>query len=150
MIVVSIDPGISGACVRLEDGKLTAMRDFKARRDIARAVATLSPGADVVVIEAVNARPGEGVCSVFSFGRSTGVAEGAIYTTHLGRMIEVHPLKWTNYWKKKLGLPKKPFKEMTRDVAIGLFPAQADLFKRKKDHGTSDAALIALWAKETL
>jgi len=150
MIVVGIDPGISGAVVRLEGTGLTAWRDFKTIRDIATAVQTASPGADAIVIEAVHAMPGEGVCSVFSFGKSTGVALGSSFCTHPVEPVQVSPQKWQNYFRKKHRLPKQPFKTLTRDLAAKLFPAQANLFKRKKDHGTSDAALIALWAKETL
>jgi crossover junction endodeoxyribonuclease RuvC len=147
-VVVGIDPGLSGAVVRLEapGGKITAARDFRTRRDITRAVTRLVPGSDAVVIELVHAMPGEGVCSVWSFGKATGTAFGAVEAIHEPELVEVAPQKWQNFFKKLFGIdPKTRFKEVTREIAARLFPKQVDLFKRKKDHGTSDAALIAVW-----
>lgn len=144
--VVGIDPGLSGAVVRLWRGELLAERDFKERRDISRAVMKLAPGAHKVVIEHVHAMPGEGVCSVWSFGQNTGTAKGAVDVCFPPGFVEVAPLRWQNFFRKLLNLPPKlPFKELTRDVACRLFPKQTDLFRRKKDHGTADAALIAVY-----
>jgi hypothetical protein len=144
--VTAIDPGMSGAVARLVGGRLEVHRDFKDKRDIARAVEALVPGADVVVIEAVHAMPGEGVCSVFSFARSTGIAFGAVFLSHAPAPVEVAPQRWQNYFKNLLGIDRKTkFKTVTRDVALKLFPEQAELFKRKKDHNTADACLMAAW-----
>jgi hypothetical protein len=148
--IVSIDPGISGAAVRLVGGVLTACRDFKERIHIVEAIKSLLRPGDHVVIEAVHAMPGEGVCSVFSFGKSTGTALGTIETITGRSPVEVPPQRWQNYFRRRLSLPKAPFKTMTREVAIKLFPRQVDLFARKKDHGTSDAALLAVYHLSTL
>lgn len=77
----------------------------------------------------------------FSFGRSRGVVEGVCGA--LGVPIEfVSP----SSWKRIIGLP--PGKETAGDdfrgAAIGRWPTQAGLFARVKDHGRSDAALIAV------
>lgn len=144
--VTAIDPGMSGAVARLVKGKVEVRRDFKEKRDIARAVEALVPGADVVVIEAVHAMPGEGVCSVFTFAKSTGIAFGAVYSQHEPAPVEVAPQTWQNYFKKLLGIDRKTkFKTVTRDVAATIFFEQRDLFKRKKDHNTADACLLAAW-----
>jgi crossover junction endodeoxyribonuclease RuvC len=143
--IIGIDPGLSGAVVRLWKGELLAERDFKERADISRAVARLVPGCHQVWIEQVHAMPGEGVCSVWTFGQSTGTAKGAVDVCFPPGFEEVAPQRWQNFFRKLFNLPKRPFKEMTRAIAARLFPQQADLFKRKKDHGTADAALIAAY-----
>jgi len=147
--VVGIDPGLSGAVAMLyPDGRLTIFRDFKESIDIVTAVVRTVPDAARVVIEHVHAMPGQGVCSMFSFGRSTGIAIGAVLAKTSAPLIQVAPLRWQNHFKKKYGLAGAPFKEVTRDLAAYLFPKFENLFTRKKDHGSSDAALIALWGVE--
>lgn len=148
MTVLAIDPGLSGAVVRLSDGELLARRDFKKLADIAAAVALLAPGVDRAVIELVHAMPGQGVCSMFSFGRSTGVAYGALFSNLSGGdIVEVSPQKWQNYYRSRLNIPKGTLFD-SREIATRLLPAHAHLFARKKDHNTADAALMALWHEE--
>lgn len=146
-VVVGVDPGLSGAVVRLEDGQLTVRRDFKSVQDITSAVVALSPGADAVVIEQVHALPGEGVCSVWSFAYATGAAVGAALTLPGVTLLRVTPQAWQKFYRETLELPKVPFKTMTRTVAEAVFPRQMDLFRRKKDHNTADACLLALWGR---
>ncbi len=149
-IFTAIDPGLSGAVARLEQGKLTILRDFKSLPDIARAVCLLGAGADIIAIEQVHAMPGEGVVSCFSFGKSTGVALGAAYLHPGIPVVEIAPQRWQNYFRNRFNIPKgKPFKEVTREIASQMFPAQADLFKRKKDHNSADAALLAIYAEDS-
>ncbi len=40
------------------------------------------------------------------------------------------------------------FKEVTREIVCRLFLAQADLFRRTKDHNSADAALLAVYSEE--
>jgi crossover junction endodeoxyribonuclease RuvC len=145
-VVVGIDPGVSGAVVRLQGGELTVARDFKGADDVVAAVVRMVPGADFTVVEQVHAMPGEGVCSVWTFAFATGVAVGS--ATAVGRLPvqRVAPQRWQKWYREGLELPKAPFKLLTQSVAARLFPQQAELFRRKKDHNTADAALIALWA----
>jgi hypothetical protein len=143
--VVGVDPGVSGAVVRLEDGRLTVRRDFKGVEDIAQAVVALSPGASAIVIEQVHAMPGEGVCSVWSFAYATGTAVGAALTVPGVPLVRVTPQAWQKVYRESLGLPRVPFKTLTQPVAAELFPGQQELFTRKKDHNTADASLLALW-----
>lgn len=142
--VLAIDPGQSGAAVRLGGGKLTARRDFKCRHDIALAIRELAP-ADYAIMEFVHAMPGQGVCSMFSFGRASGVADGALALALPGVPVEeVTPQKWQNYYRALLNIPRETEFD-SRAIATQLFPDYADLFKRKKDHNTADAVLIAAW-----
>ena len=62
-------------------------------------------------------------------------------------MVEIAPQRWQNYYRKRFNIQNgKPFKEVTREIACQLFPGQADLFKRKKDHNSADAALLSVYA----
>lgn len=147
--VVGIDPGLSGAVVRLERGEVKVETKFKVLRDISRACQKLVPGAARVIIEFVHAMPGEGVSSVFSFGSSTGTAKGSVYCLHDFEPVEVAPQTWQGYFRRKFGLPKgTTFKELTCEVAAKVFPSQKALFwgpRGGRNHGTADASLIAAW-----
>ena len=92
-----------------------------------------------VYIEQVGAMPGQGVTSMFNFGKSfgicLGVAAGLRYPT-----TTVIPNQWQRAVKTQCG------KDGNRHRACQLFPAYAHLFARKKDDGRADAALISYWA----
>lgn len=143
--VLAIDPGISGAVARVGRGEITARRDFKELSDISAAIRELGTGCASVIIELVSAMPGQGVVSMFSFGKSTGTAFGSVYTGWPALAIEeVHPIRWQNFYRKLFGPPKGiPFD--SRALATRLLPEHEGLFKRKKDHNTADAILIGLW-----
>lgn len=153
--IVGIDPGISGAVVRIREGKIIgARRDFKNFQDVITAINQVVQAGDRVFLENVHARPGEGVCSVFTFGKAAGIALGVATVMAGTPPVEVAPLKWQNHFRWYYNLPKVPggvpFKELTRSVAERVFPEHKELFKRKKDHGTADAALIAKWGEAQL
>lgn len=148
MKILGIDPGLSGAVVRLTwpDMTLEARRDFKTLSDIAVAVEELGPGCHAAVVEFVAARPGQGVTSMFSFGRSTGVAMGALYTIRLP-FIEASPTQWQNRVRE---LIQWEGEFDARAMASMVFVGDMDLFDRVKDHGTADAALIAWYGADRL
>lgn len=141
--VLAVDPGLSGAAALLGRGKFEVVRDFKVLRDVAEGVHRfMNAEPDIITLEGVRARPGQGVCSIFSFGRSTGVAEGACYVTFMGKpLVEVFPLRWQNFWREVAGRRKGEDFD-SRDIATRLFSSY-DVFKRVKDHNTADAVLIA-------
>lgn len=144
---MAIDPGLSGAVALAGFGDFTLRRDFKSHRDIANAISSLIAISTPhhLVVELVGARPGQGVCSMFSFGESTGVALGALMAAAPSKTIErVAPLKWKNWYRKQLGI-RKGCKVDSREIATKLFPHCACYFTRKKDHNSADAVLIALW-----
>ena len=140
--ILGVDPGASGALafydplqpgfiavqdMPIADGKVCAVQ-------LAQAVRMMEPA--VAWIELVGAMPGQGVTSMFNFGVSFGVAKGTILA--LGVPVQlVRP----NKWKKALGL--KADKEQARELAIRLWPDQAEWFARKKDAGRAEAALLA-------
>ncbi len=92
-----------------------------------------------VYIERVSAMPGQGVTSMFGFGRSMGVVEGIAAAMGL-RVIYPTP----QAWKRRAGLTGKP-KDASRTVASLMFPEIASRLSRKKDVGVADALLIAAY-----
>ena len=150
--VIGIDPGISGAIsvfsrfpstlhdvvdmptLEVDSGK-TKKRHISAigLRDILVCYPTAH-----VVIERVGAMPGQGVSSMFNFGRSAGIIEGVVAALRMPSTY-VTPAAWTKAVGRAAG------KDASRMRAMELFPSKADLFKRAKDDGRADAALIAYW-----
>jgi crossover junction endodeoxyribonuclease RuvC len=149
-VIVGCDPGKSGALARLdESGRLWGVVDMPvvgptiSAHLLDEAVhdwidPMFDPPYGVAVIEDVHAMPKQGVSSMFSFGRSLGVAEGVLAGNGLS-LRYVSPAKW----KRALGLTGD--KGASRRRAIELFPDQAKLFARVKDDGRAEAALIAWW-----
>jgi len=149
-LTLAVDPGLSGAIAIIGPNHLHIVRDFHSLFQIARAVSTLHEiyAVDSLVIEQVGARPGQGVCSMFSFGQAAGVAKGALWALFPPELptIEVHPLRWQNWYRKELNLPRGRMPEFdSRRIASRLLPEHTEFFQRKKDHNSADAALIGLW-----
>lgn len=144
-LVVSVDPGKSGAVCRMGRGVFYVVRDFKELPEIARAIVSLSSGASHAVMELVHAMPGQGVCSMFSFGRASGVADGAFAASQPNLQVEyVSPQKWQNFFRNLLAWPKDQAFD-SRHVASKICPWSLPYLKRVKDHNTADAILIAAW-----
>lgn len=154
-MILGIDPGASGALAffDMEQGKLTIVdmpvieieRGGKAKREIsphfvAAAIRDFKP--NVAWIEKVGAMPGQGVSSMFQFGRGVGMIEGVL----AGLSVPVNYVT-PQAWQKAIGL--RGGKDGARLRAVELFPAYASQFARKKDDGRADAALIA-WYGATL
>jgi len=141
--VLSIDPGVSGAVVTVEYPLriVEARRDFGGLDDVVRAIRDLAGGCDFGVLEHVAARPGQGVTSMFSFGRATGAAMGALYASGI-RFVEVTPAKWQN-WARQTFEVDGEFD--ARAIAEKLY-GRPELFSRVKDHNTADAAILAAYA----
>lgn len=151
MIILGIDPGLSGALALYDTSEQTVevfdmpvlelVRNGKKKGEVsAQALANLLAGRGIkaAYLERVNAMPGQGVTSVFSFGRSTGIVEGILAAYDIPTTL-VTP----QAWQKAVG--QRAGKDGSRERAMQLFPAQVGLFQRKKDDGRSDAALIAYY-----
>lgn len=145
--VLAVDPGLSGAVCRLGGGLFDVRRDFKRLPDIATAIREMAKAGVIsyAVMELVHAMPGQGVCSMFSFGRAAGVADGALALIFPNLTVEyVAPLKWQNFFRARFHVAKGQEFD-SRDIACRIFPAYTGWFKRKKDHNSADAALMAVW-----
>jgi crossover junction endodeoxyribonuclease RuvC len=146
-VVIGIDPGISGAVAAVDaaTGGLVWVEDMPAldKHVNAAALADLLEGEVIVAaaVEAVHAMPKQGVSSSFNFGRSYGVVLGVLAALNTP-VVHLRPAQW----KKALGLSAD--KSASRRMATDLWPAQAEQFKRVKDDGRAEAALIArhAWA----
>ena len=147
-----IDPGISGAFAifdtTYEDEiqiwdmpTVSILRNGKNKNEVSAAlVATIIAGKniDCAYLERVNAMPGQGVSSVFSFGRSVGILEGVIAAYEIPITI-VTPQAWQKAMAVRGG------KDGSRERAMELFPKSSDSFKLKKNDGRADATLIAMY-----
>jgi crossover junction endodeoxyribonuclease RuvC len=147
--IIGIDPGASGAIALLVGRELVSVHDMPTvtvernksqKRQVCPAglsllMQQLSP--HKAICEKVGAMPGQGVSSMFSFGRSVGIIEGVL----AARQIPV-TFVTPQSWQKQSGAAKG--KDGSRQRVMELFPSQANLFARVKDDGRADAVLIAL------
>ena len=151
---IGIDPGLSGAIAVLTDESLqihdmpvmTVDRNGKAKRQVSAnelaELLNLHAGRDChVYVERVSAMAGQGVTSVFSFGRSFGMIEGILAALKMP-VTFVAPATWTR------AIGRSPGKDASRARAMELFPNYEYFFKRVKDDGRADAALIAHWGRK--
>jgi crossover junction endodeoxyribonuclease RuvC len=152
MIYIGIDPGFSGAIafyapkeniVSVYDMPVYQNAKGKTEINLYELHEILEPETDephMAIIEQVAAMRGQGVTSMFRFGQSYGATQMAV-AAHKIPMQFVTPAKWKSY----LGLSRD--KGVSRSLATQRFPKQADLFKRVKDDGRAEAALLALYGK---
>ncbi len=159
MLIIGIDPGISGSICFLEDGKIleviempTMTEGKKNKKQVNGAQIfneisekiNKSEKKDVrVVIEQVSAMPGQGVTSMFNFGQSFGILKGICSAMQLS-MFFVRPAKWKKYFNLI-----NSEKDASRTRAIEIFPYFSSHLSKKKDSNKADAILIASFYYET-
>ena len=157
MIILGIDPGVSGAISVMENKKVIEVFDMptmidgkKNKRQINGSQVTniikerLKDGKDIiVVVEHVNAMPGQGVTSMFNFGQSFGVIKGICSALALP-IYFVRPTKW----KKHFNLIKTN-KDASRTKVIQTYPEISSQLSKKKDSNKADAILIARYFNDT-
>ena len=157
MIVVGIDPGLSGAIAILENNKVLNIFDMpvmaegkknKRQLNSAQLVSIIKDNTKIdteiaVVVEQVNAMPGQGVTSMFNFGQTFGAIKGICAALDLP-IFFVRPSKW----KKHFDLIKSS-KDSSRTKAIEMYPKLSNQLAKKKDVNKSDAILIARYFSET-
>jgi len=153
MLIIGIDPGISGAICFFDNGQVKEIIDMPVMADGKKNKRQINgpqtyneilkrinnyPKKDItVVIEQVSAMPGQGVTSMFNFGQSFGVIKGICSAMQLSTFF-IRPAKW----KKYFGLIKTE-KEASRTKVIEIFPYISSELSRKKDSNKADAVLIA-------
>ena len=159
MLIIAIDPGISGSLCFFEDGKIIdliempSMAEGKKNKrqvngaqiynEISSRIKNHEKRNIKVVIEQVSAMPGQGVTSMFNFGQSFGILKGICSAMQLP-MFFVRPAKW----KKHFNLINSQ-KDASRTRAIEIFPYFSSQLSRKKDTNKADAILIASFYHET-
>ena len=159
MLIIGIDPGITGSICFFEDGKIIDVVEMpnmaegkKNKRqvngaqiyhEISKRIKNLEKKDIKAVIEQVAAMPGQGVTSMFNFGQSFGVLKGICAAMQIP-MYFVRPAKWKKYFNLI-----NSEKDASRTKAIEIFPHFSTQLSRKKDSNKADAILISSFFYET-
>ncbi len=149
MIFLGIDPGTSGAIVRMAfDGTRFEIRwaapfprhmvKTKEQLDLGELHRRIANYCDLpattAYVEKVGAMPGQGTSSMFSFGRAVGMVE-ALLVAHCYVIEYVAPA----WWKKRYGLGDD--KKESLAAACRLWPADAHLFRSVRGERTQAEAI---------
>ena len=157
MKIVGIDPGLSGAIAILKENKVLGIFNMpvmaegkknKKQLNSAQLVNIIKDNINdkeeiAVVVEQVNAMPGQGVTSMFNFGQTFGAIKGVCAALKLP-IFFVRPSKW----KKHFELINSS-KDSSRTKVIEMYPKLSKQLSKKKDVNKSDAILIARFFSET-
>ena len=159
MLIIGIDPGISGSICFFVDGKILdvvempTMTEGKKNKkqvngsqiynEVFKRIKQTDKKEIKVIIEQVSAMPGQGVTSMFNFGQSFGILKGICSAMRLP-MYFVRPAKWKKYFNLI-----NSEKDASRTRAIEIFPYFSSQLARKKDSNKADAILIASFYYET-
>ena len=158
MLIIGIDPGISGSICFFENGKIIEVIEMPVMTEGKKNKKQVN-GAQIyneflkrinnkdddirVVIEQVSAMPGQGVTSMFNFGQSYGILKGICSAMQLP-MFFVRPAKWKKYFNLI-----NSQKDASRTRAIEIFPYFSSQLSKKKESNKADAILIASFYYET-
>ena len=158
MLIIGIDPGISGSICFFKDGRILEVIEMPVMTEGKKNKKQVN-GAQIyneflkrinkkedeirVVIEQVSAMPGQGVTSMFYFGQSFGILKGICSAMQLP-MFFVRPAKWKKYFNLI-----NSQKDASRTRAIEIFPYFSTQLSKKKDSNKADAILIASFYYET-
>ena len=159
MLIIGIDPGISGSICFFEDGKIadviempTMIEGKKNKKqvngsqiynEILKRINKFHKKDIRVIVEQVSAMPGQGVTSMFNFGQSFGILKGICSAMQLP-IYFVRPAKWKKYFNLI-----NSEKDASRTRAIEIFPYFSSQLSKKKDANKADAILIASFYYET-
>ena len=157
MRIIGIDPGLSGGIAILDNSKVMELFDMPVMPDGKKNKRQLNSALlvklikdhiknledTVMVVEQVNAMPGQGVTSMFNFGQTFGAIKGICAALGLP-IFFVRPAKW----KKHFELINSS-KDSSRTKAIEMYPFISERLSKKKDVNKSDAILIARYYSET-
>ncbi len=157
MLIIGIDPGISGSICFFQDGvikdviEMPTMTEGKKNKkqvnqifnEINNKIKDIDKKNIKVVVEHVSAMPGQGVTSMFNFGQSFGILKGICSAMQLP-LYFVRPAKWKKYFNLI-----NSEKDASRTRAIEIFPYFSAQLSRKKDSNKADAILIASFFHET-
>ena len=157
MIIIGIDPGLSGGIAVLKNNKIKSIFDMpvmpegkknKRQLNSAQLVELIKNNIEkneeiVIVVEQVNAMPGQGVTSMFNFGQTFGAIKGICAALGLP-IFFVRPAKWKKYFELI-----NSSKDASRTKVIEMYPSISNQLSKKKDVNKSDAILIARFYSET-
>jgi crossover junction endodeoxyribonuclease RuvC len=168
--IIGIDPGLSGAIalINADTGELFDVTDMPTRKtvkangkggtviDMPTLDATMidyidhgyGPANVAIVIEAQSTRPGLAAGSVFKTGEGYGILKG--YAQASGcQWTTIRPQDWKATHNLigaggdlKGAARTRAIKLASREAAMARFIHHADMFRRVKDDGRAEAALI--------
>ena len=141
MLIIGIDPGVSGSICFFKDGRILEVIEMPVMTEGKKNKKQVN-GAQIyneflkrinkkedeirVVIEQVSAMPGQGVTSMFNFGQSFGILKGICSAMQLP-MFFVRPTKWKKYFNLI-----NSQKDASRTRAIEIFPYFSTQLSKKK------------------
>ena len=157
MRIIGIDPGLSGAIAVLDNDKVLKIYDMPVMAEGKKNKRQLNSAQLVniikeniknhdeinVVVEQVNAMPGQGVTSMFNFGQTFGAIKGVCAALNLP-IFFIRPSKWKKYFELI-----NSSKDSSRTKVIEMYPSIANQLSKKKDVNKSDAILIARFFSDT-
>lgn len=148
MIVMGIDPGLSGGLALVSDSGVLAERMPTVHlhgkgsidlADLGRYINLWEP--ELVIIEEQQSMPKQGVSSSFRTGMNYGILLG--FTTGKGIPLETVSAR---VWKKALKVPAD--KDAARAIATRLFPDASHAWSLKCEDGVAEAALLAHYGRQ--
>jgi crossover junction endodeoxyribonuclease RuvC len=172
MKIISVDPGTSGA-ICIKDENTTEIYDLpifkdhnnKKQIDIPKLVQLVKKhkDADYFVIEAVFAMIGNGISSMFNFGRTKGIIEGIAHSFEI-KVHMVTPQTWKKHFTgliqykekgvkltpKEKSESKKKSKVLARELASKYSPELSHQFKNVNSDGRAEALLINIYTRENI
>lgn len=149
-LYMGIDPGVNGGVTVVdENGEKFLVRACPDTiEDVVEIMRALEGYRISAVIEKVHSMPGQGVVSVFTFGKNFGMWLGILSAKEI-RYVEVTPQKWQKWFG---GMPKKAkfedvgrfktkHKRYLKELAQQRMPGQKITLK------TADSVLLAFYCK---
>lgn len=147
---LGIDPGLSGALCLYEIAtkriNLFDMPVTDGRVDPARLAGIVEmcklKGSITAAVELVSSMPRQ--AGAFNFGVSAGVVHGVLGALNIPFTL-IQPAQWKGAMglRRTVNETQAQNKTRARELAIKLWPEKAGEFKRIKDDGRAEAALIA-------
>lgn len=139
---LGIDPGKKGAIAVLDTERhyvtcadmpdtTAALHDYVARLPLIKLCAVEKPFYPQMI----------GVTNAAKIAQAYGTLIGALQWRDIP-YVEVTPKKW------KAAMDLSSSKNASREKASAMFPDQSDLFKRVRDDGRAEAALLAWWRSQ--
>lgn len=153
-LILGVDPGLNGALAwyNFKTKKLVSVVDAPILNSVPKDIDDLKMWELVgmnaeqtafAVIEQVGAAPNDAKGAIFTFGERFRAIK-TITTIHQIPQFFVRP----SVWKPLVGLSGD--KSESRVMASAKFPGFADSFKRAKDDGRAEAALLAAFGERML
>ena len=156
LCTVGVDTGLTGA-ISIDCGRLLCVYDIPvvpvkrgrtARMRVdAEALHRLSVhisllGVDCICIEDVWGVRGQGAGPAFAFGEGAGRVPQAFTGAGVGPRIQL-----VSAQRRKAAMAVPADKSRALEMVRGMWPGHAHYFRRQKDHGRAESALIARYAQ---